>query len=646
MRKKFLFILGFVFLFFGLTSCDNKINDNKKPETKEDNNSEDNNPKDEGEDTPKEGNESTPTEGNIPTGENNQADDKKYDATPTIFLAGDSTVKTYEVNQYIGGWGQYLGYYLPSTIQVKNAAQGGRSSRSFINEGRLYDTKENNFKYTFSENGGKSIESEIKKGDFLFIQFGHNDDDTKSYEDTTYKYQRFVPLGTPDAAGIYPTIEPANKKSTTANLPSDMKDSTKTEIAKYGDNYFAYDETGANGTYKGYLKEYIDFAREKEAIPVLVTPVARVKFSSGQIIGGPGLHGDNFAYVNAVRQLADEEDCLLVDLFDYTKTMLETATVTYANYTMALKPNSLTGTWPTGYDTTYGNTELGYSGIEATHYNKYGAFLTAAAVAEAIIESIDVCNDEKEYFTFKDNVLKEPTNYIAPSNLMPKATVASVEATITKVKVTDPNRTYPSATELEAKLALLPAIDDINEENYNAVKEKAEEASLLYATLNVDDRKEEYKTKIDGVLAKAKEIEISLRPIAKQTYSLDCSTLTAVADVAEPFVVKDTTSGFSISSKCLKLGTNGNATNGYLAIKISGTGKVLISISAYSGNTTKDCLLTVSDGTSEKKENIKEGNLKTYEFEFEIDGEVTFYIYRGAGSGTGVMCSMVKVELF
>ena len=55
---------------------------------------------------------------------------------PVIYLAGDSTVKSYEDNQFIGGWGQFLEYFLDG-VTVVNAAQGGRSARSFINEGRL-----------------------------------------------------------------------------------------------------------------------------------------------------------------------------------------------------------------------------------------------------------------------------------------------------------------------------------------------------------------------------------------------------------------------------------------------------------------------------------------------------------------------------
>ena len=200
---------------------------------------------------------------------------------PKIYLAGDSTVKTYEANQYIGGWGQYLDYFLDDSIEVINCAQGGRSSRSFINEGRLYDIEGND--YTFSQNDGKSIGSVIEEGDFLFIQFGHNDDDTKKASSYATLYDRMVPLGTPDGKGIYPTT--AGERVSTTYLPTEYTNnvsSTTTamnEIAKYGSTYYSYD---CGGTYKWFLKQYIDFAREKNAIPVLVTPVSRVKFSDGQ----------------------------------------------------------------------------------------------------------------------------------------------------------------------------------------------------------------------------------------------------------------------------------------------------------------------------------------------------------------------------
>ena len=435
-------------------------------------------------------------------------------ATPTIFLAGDSTVKTYEDAQYIAGWGQFLDLFLDDSITVVNAAHGGRSSRSFINEGRLYNIDNANFSYTFSQNGGKSIEDCIKAGDFLFIQFGHNDDASKPSNYSTM-YDRMVPLGEPDENGIYPTT-PAERTTTLALPEAYTKVATDAEeanalatIAKYGTEYYAY----GSGTYKWYLKQYIDFARAHGATPVLVTPVARVKFNSkGEIIGGAGLHGENFAYVEAVRQLAAEENCLLIDLFAESKEMLETATPTYANYLMALKPNELTGAWPGGYDGAYGNADAGYTGIEATHYNKYGAYLQAAKVAELILGS-EVTAKDGERFNFSDHILTTPKEYIDPSNFISKSVVADLEALLETVNVTNPGRTYPDPAGVVSAIEEIVAMGEVTAENYEAVLAMCEAARVAYNALNVDDRSA--VTNLDALSAAEAAVEAvikSLRP--------------------------------------------------------------------------------------------------------------------------------------
>ena len=372
-------------------------------------------------------------------------------ATPTVYLAGDSTVKTYADNQYIAGWGQYLSAFLGERVTVVNKSEGGRSSRSFINEGRLYDYTNDPYshrKYT----SYVSIESEIKAGDYLLIQFGHNDDETGGNKFDNYLDRR-VPLGTADANGVFPTTVPQFKVST-LGLPKDYEDYLNTQaspeskiqsalnvIKAYGDYYYSFD---CGGTYKGYLKLYIDFARSKGATPILCTPVARVKYNSaGEIIGGAGRHGENFAYVQAVRQLAEEEDCLLIDTFAATKTMLETVGKDYGNYLMALKPNGLTGEWPSGYDTAFtaysGGDKSQVTGVEGTHYNKYGAYLTAAYVAESLLK-LSQADDQTKYgesVTFGDAVLTMPTTFIYPSNLIPYDNVLRLNQLFTEVTVSN-----------------------------------------------------------------------------------------------------------------------------------------------------------------------------------------------------------------
>jgi len=80
-------------------------------------------------------------------------------ATGTVYIASDSTAQTYNSRYYPqAGWGQKLSSFLSSNITVANHAIGGRSSRSFIEQGRL-----------------AAIHQVIRAGDYLFTQFGHND---------------------------------------------------------------------------------------------------------------------------------------------------------------------------------------------------------------------------------------------------------------------------------------------------------------------------------------------------------------------------------------------------------------------------------------------------------------------------------------
>lgn len=155
-------------------------------------------------------------------------------AAPVVYLAGDSTVATLGTNNYPQqGWGGRIADYFTAGVTFSNRAIGGRSSKSYIDEGRL-----------------AAILGVIKPGDYLFIQFGHND--------------------------IY----------------SDPR--------LYTEPYT---------TYKTYLSMYIDLSRQYGAIPVLVTPPGRRQYdSSGAFING---FADR---ATAMKQLAAEKYVPLIDL--------------------------------------------------------------------------------------------------------------------------------------------------------------------------------------------------------------------------------------------------------------------------------------------------------------------------------------------
>jgi len=159
----------------------------------------------------------------------------------TIYLAGDSTVTDQDTFPY-AGWGQMLPLYFKQEIAIDNHAVSGRSSKSFIDEGRL-----------------DAILGDMKPNDYLWIQFGHND-----------------------------------QKSDAERATSPFT------------------------TYKEHLQIYIDEARARGAKPVLITSMHRRKFDEeGRIID---THGD---YLTAMRELAKEQDVPLIDLAEKSKTLYE-----------------------------------------------------------------------------------------------------------------------------------------------------------------------------------------------------------------------------------------------------------------------------------------------------------------------------------
>lgn len=120
----------------------------------------------------------------------------------TVYVIGDSTVQTYAASAYPQtGWGQVLGsFFDESRVKVVNHALGGRSSKTFIQEGRL-----------------ETVKNSLQKGDFVFVQFGHND---RYFTGNSHK-DRMVPFDS-----------------------------------------LAY-----------WLQQYVDAAKSKGAIPVFVTPM-------------------------------------------------------------------------------------------------------------------------------------------------------------------------------------------------------------------------------------------------------------------------------------------------------------------------------------------------------------------------------------
>lgn len=110
----------------------------------------------------------------------------------SLYLAGDSTV-TDQVTPPYAGWGQMLPALFKHDVAVVNEAKSGRSSKSFISEGRL-----------------AVISDKIRSGDVLFIQFGHNDqkpdEERATSPYTTYKQHLAFYVEAARAKGAYPVL--------------------------------------------------------------------------------------------------------------------------------------------------------------------------------------------------------------------------------------------------------------------------------------------------------------------------------------------------------------------------------------------------------------------------------------------------------
>ncbi|WP_304608804.1 cellulose binding domain-containing protein [Glycomyces amatae] len=220
--------------------------------------------------------------GVLATGAPSQAQDEDG---VTVYLASDSTVQTYDpYYEPQAGWGQVIDRYFDDEVTIANHAIGGRSSRSFVEQGRL-----------------DAILDVIQPGDYLFVQFGHND--------------------------------------ATASVP---------------ERYTSPDD------YKTYLRDhYIAGAIEKGAVPVLVTPVSRRSFDADT-----GEFNVSFPeYVEKVHELHEETGVAMVDLSASSRAYLneigpEAAESVFLHVPAGVYPNRPNGTTDDTHFQEYGAIQM------------------------------------------------------------------------------------------------------------------------------------------------------------------------------------------------------------------------------------------------------------------------------------------------
>lgn len=206
------------------------------------------------------------------------------DAAKKVHTIGDSTMANYDESATVTrGWCQYLQQFLDG-IEVNNRGKSGSSSKSFYQEAAFWT----------------SVKKQLQPGDYVVIQFAHNDEKTSGMDG----------------------------------------DEVKAYYTSIGDNATAsatdYRGTNPSTTYKEYLRKYVNESREAGCTPILCGPVCRMYFS-GNTIRRNGRHdlGDSFSkvtengilekqsvpaddhsmdYVYQMKSVAEEMDVPFIDL--------------------------------------------------------------------------------------------------------------------------------------------------------------------------------------------------------------------------------------------------------------------------------------------------------------------------------------------
>lgn len=210
-----------------------------------------------------------------------------------VWLIGDSTMCTQPRDRSpVTGWGTPFEDFFDSTVTILNKARGGRSTRTFISEGRW-----------------KAVADSLEEDDYVLIQFGHNDE---------------------------------------AKEP------------QYRERYTAVPD------YKANLIKFINEARSKKAIPVLLTPVTRMIFDS---LGN--IKETHKEYSAAVWEVGKQYNVPVIDLDAKSRSLVQDfgpkwAKVLYMQVDSLENPH-----YPNGrYDN--------------THFNEYGA----RQIAELVLAEI------------------------------------------------------------------------------------------------------------------------------------------------------------------------------------------------------------------------------------------------------------------
>lgn len=200
----------------------------------------------------------------------------RTEGKPVVFITGDSTVKNKDKDEDdMWGWGAVANTVFDETkIDIVNAAMAGRSCRTYLNEGRW-----------------EKVYNSLKPGDFVLIQFGHNDISPIDKP----KYRGAIATAD-DTCHVY-RMQAAKEDLSKQNI-IDQKLKSNTQVGSYEVVF----------SFGWYLKKFIQDVREKGATPILVSLTPRNEWPEGK------MERRNDSYGVWYRQVVKDTGVEFVDL--------------------------------------------------------------------------------------------------------------------------------------------------------------------------------------------------------------------------------------------------------------------------------------------------------------------------------------------
>lgn len=240
----------------------------------------------------------------------------KADRAVTIFMIGDSTMANKDISggKLERGWGMMLGHCFSEGVRVDNHAVNGRSSKSFIDEGRW-----------------DKVLGAIKPGDYVFIQFGHNDE---------------------------------------------KKDEKR--------------HTVPGSTFDDNLRKFVSETRERGGIPVLFNSVVRRNFSgSTTAVADDDLRGNSSAHLKEGEVLIDTHGDYLLSPLNVAKEMnvpfVDANKITHElEQSLGVEGSKKLHMWFLPGETP----SLPEGRQDNTHYNIYGAGVVAGLLADEVARQV------------------------------------------------------------------------------------------------------------------------------------------------------------------------------------------------------------------------------------------------------------------